>query len=227
VQLHLDDALAAGPGGAVAAAMGVFGAHAGQACSAQTRMLVPPARKAEVLDAVAATAASMTVGDPQSSSTRIGPLITETHRARVERLVAEGVEAGARLVTGGRRPEHLERGWYYLPTVLDIDDNSNPVAQQEVFGPVLTVQAYDDVDEAVAIANDTEYGLSGAVYTGDLQRGIDIAARIRSGTVQVNMACASAYTPMGGYKQSGIGRERGVPGIRAFQETKHVVVGGR
>ena len=227
VQLHLDDALAGGAGGAVVAALSVFGAHAGQACSAQTRMLVPSARKAEVLDALVAATPAMTVGDPQDRSTRVGPLITETHRARVERLVEDGIAAGGRAVTGACRPEGLDRGWYYAPTVLDIDDNANPVAQQEVFGPVVTVQGYDDVDQAIAIANDTQYGLSGAVYTGDLELGLALASRIRSGTVQVNTGCASAYTPMGGYKQSGIGRERGAPGIRAFQELKHVVVGGR
>ena len=118
-------------------------------------------------------------------------------------------------------------GWFYPPTVLDIDDNASPVAQREVFGPVVTVQGYRDLDEAVAIANDSEYGLSGGIYTDDLPTGLRLANRIRSGTVQINQGCASAYTTMGGYKQSGVGRERGVPGVRAFQEVKHVVVGNR
>ena len=109
--------------------------------------------------------------------------------------------------------------------MLHIEDNANPVAQQEVFGPVVTVQGYRDIDEAVAIANDSEYGLGGGVYTSDLPAGLNVAHRIRSGTVQVNRAAASAYTPTGGFKQSGIGRERGVAGLREYQEVKHVVVG--
>jgi acyl-CoA reductase-like NAD-dependent aldehyde dehydrogenase len=110
---------------------------------------------------------------------------------------------------------------------VHVPDNSNPIAQREVFGPVITLQGYGDVDEAVAIANDTEYGLSNGIYTDDLALGLELVPRLRSGTVQINQGAASAYTTMGGFKQSGIGRERGVPGIRAFQELKHVVVGNR
>ncbi len=227
VQLHLPDALADGPAGAAGQAAMVFTAHAGQGCALQTRMLVPHDKKAEVLDAVGAAAERMPPADPHEASTMVGPLITEAHRARVEGLVAEGLAAGGRLVAGGHRPENLERGWYYSPTVVDIDDNANPLAQREVFGPVITVQGYTDVDEAVAIANDSEYGLSGGVYTDDLALGLSIAERIRSGTVQVNTSAATSFTPMGGYKQSGIGRERGIAGVREFQELKHIVVGSR
>ena len=126
---------------------------------------------------------------------------------------------------GSSRPASRDRGFYYEATVVDIDDNANPLAQTEVFGPVITVQGYADLDEAVAITNDTTYDLSAGVYTRDLGMGLDLSHRIRTGTVQVNTGAANAFTPMGGYKHSGIGRERGVLGIRAFQQAKHVVVG--
>jgi acyl-CoA reductase-like NAD-dependent aldehyde dehydrogenase len=207
--------------------MVVFASHAGQGCALQTRLLVPEARKAEVIDAVAAAASGLPVGDPADPAKLVGPLITAAQRDRVHGIVTDAVDAGARLVTGGKAPKDLTTGWFYEPTVLDVPDPGNPVAQREVFGPVLAVLGYRDVDEAVAIANDSELGLSGGVYTGDLALGLSIAERIRSGTVQVNTGWASGYTPMGGYKQSGYGRERGAPGIRAFQELKHVVVGSR
>ena len=180
-----------------------------------------------MLDAVASAAASLPIGDPSDRATLVGPLVSRAQRDRVHGIVTDAIDDGARLVTGGRRPAHLDRGWFYEPTVLDAPSNANPAAQREVFGPVLTVLGYQDIDEAVAIANDHELGLSAGVYTGDLAQGLAIAARIRSGTVQVNTGWASGYTPMGGYKQSGYGRERGAAGIRAFQELKHVVVGSR
>jgi aldehyde dehydrogenase (NAD+) len=227
VQLHLPDTVATGPQPVVRQAMSVFGAHAGQGCSLQTRVLVPSEHKASVLDALAAALPRLTVGDPQERSTVVGPVISAAHRDRIAALVAQGVDAGGRLVAGGSLAGVPAIGHYYPPTVLDIDDNANPVAQREVFGPVITVQGYGDLDEAVAIANDTDYGLSNGIYTDDLATGERLAARLRSGTVQINQGAASAYTTMGGYKQSGIGRERGVPGIRAFQETKHLVIGNR
>jgi acyl-CoA reductase-like NAD-dependent aldehyde dehydrogenase len=220
-------AQAGGLGSVVPASLMVFASHAGQGCALQTRLLVPEDTRARVLDAVAAAAASLPVGDPSDRANLVGPLVSSAQRDRVHGIVTDAIEAGARLVTGGRRPPHLDRGWFYEPTVLDAPSNANPAAQREVFGPVLTVLGYDDIDEAVAIANDHELGLSAGVYTGDLTEGLAIAARIRSGTVQVNTGWASGYTPMGGYKQSGYGRERGAAGIRAFQELKHVVVGSR
>jgi acyl-CoA reductase-like NAD-dependent aldehyde dehydrogenase len=225
VQLYLADALADGPGPTAAGAVGVFFAHAGQGCSLQTRMLVPYESKAAVLDTVAATAAALKVGDTRDPSTMVGPVVSEAARARIEGLVADGVAAGGRVVYGGQRPEHMSRGWFYEPTVVDIDDNANPLAQHEIFGPVITVQGYRDVDQAIAITNDSPYDLSGAVYTKDPAVGLALADRFRTGTVQVNVGAAGSFTPMGGYKLSGIGRERGVPGIRAFQQEKHVVVG--
>ena len=231
VQIHLPDALDGdgngGLGGVVASSMIVFASHAGQGCALQTRLLVPEDRRADVVDAVAAAASSLPVGDPADPAKLVGPLITAAQRDRVHGIVTDAVDAGARLVCGGKPPAEPTTGWFYEPTVLDVPDQSNPVAQPEVFGPVLAVLGYRDVDEAVAIANDSELGLSGGVYTGDLALGLSIAERIRSGTVQVNTGWASGYTPMGGYKQSGYGRERGAAGIRAFQELKHVVVGSR
>jgi aldehyde dehydrogenase (NAD+) len=220
VQLHLPDAV----DGVVAAVCTVFGSLAGQACAAQGRVLVPQDRVDEVVEQLVATTTALPVGDPRDPKTLVGPLISAAQRQRVLDLVAEGVAAGATIACGGGRPAHLDRGYYVEPTVLVVDDNANPVAQKEAFGPVVTVQGYRDLDHAVAIANDSEYGLSGAVYTSDLRAGLELAQRIRSGTVQVNRPAANAYTPMGGVKQSGIGRERGVAGLREYQEIKHIVV---
>lgn len=225
VGLYLPDALADGPGRAVAGAIAMFASHSGQACAAQTRMLVPHERKAQVLDALRAAVPGLVVGDPRDPKTLLGPLISEAQRDRSAYFVKEAVAAGADLVTGGGVPPGLERGWFFEPTVLDIADNTNPAAREEIFGPVLTVQGYAEVDEAVAIANDSPYGLSGGVYTDDLAAGLAVAERLRTGSVQINTGCATSWTPAGGYGASGIGKERGVAGIRAFQELKHITVG--
>jgi acyl-CoA reductase-like NAD-dependent aldehyde dehydrogenase len=230
VALHLPDAFEAGGAGVasvVAAAMPVFASHAGQGCALQTRVLVPQERRAEAAEAIAAAARSLPIGDPREPSTLVGPLISSTQRQRVDDLVQRGIAAGARCVTGGRAPEGIDRGWFYEPTVLDAPDPGNPANQQEFFGPVLSVLGYRDLDDAIRIANATEYGLSGGIYTADVALGLKLAERIRSGTVQVNSGLAAGFTPMGGYKQSGYGRERGAAGIREFQELKHVVVGSR
>jgi acyl-CoA reductase-like NAD-dependent aldehyde dehydrogenase len=228
VQLHLPDVFDGGDlSPVVAAAMPVFISNAGQACAVTSRMLVPQERRAEVLDAVSAAAAALRVGDPTDPATQVGPLITQAQRDRVHAIVQASARAGARVTTGGRVPDGLDRGWYYAPTVIDAPSPDNPAAREEVFGPVITVLGYRDVEDAIRITNDHELGLAFSVYTDDLALGSAIADRIRAGTVQVNANWASAYTPMGGYKQSGYGRERGVPGIRAFQELKHVVIGGR
>jgi acyl-CoA reductase-like NAD-dependent aldehyde dehydrogenase len=225
VALHLPDVFEAGLGGVVAAALTVFAAHSGQGCALQTRVLVPEERRAEVVDAIAAASKTLTIGPPTERSTMVGPLISEQQRHRVDELVQRSVAAGARLAAGGRSTEGI--GWFYEPTVLDAPDPANPGNQHEFFGPVLSVLGYRDLDDAVRIANATEYGLSNGIYTGDLALGMSLAERLRSGTVQVNTGMAAGYTPMGGYKQSGYGRERGAAGIRAFQELKHVVVGSR
>ena len=227
VALHLPDTLERDLSGVVGAAMMLYTSHAGQGCAVQSRVLVPDARRAEVAAAIAAAVPTLRVGDPADGATMVGPLISEAQRNRVAGLVAESVAAGARVAVGGAAPAGLDTGWYYAPTVLDAPDPCNPANQREFFGPVLSVIGYRDLDDAVAIANSTEYGLSGGIYTGDLALGMRLAERIRSGTIQVNTSLAAGYTPMGGYKQSGYGRERGAAGIRSFQEVKHVVVGSR
>jgi acyl-CoA reductase-like NAD-dependent aldehyde dehydrogenase len=228
VQLHLPDIFTGDtPGQVASGAFSVYVAHAGQGCALQTRMLVPEADLEKVIETVAGVARTMTMGDPADAATLLGPLITRAHRDRVHDIVTRGIEQGGRLITGGNLASVNDRGWYYEPTLLALESNSNPAAQEEIFGPVITVQGYRDIEHAIEIANDSELGLSGGVYTDDLNLGLSVAERIRSGSVQVNTGWASGYTPMGGYKQSGYGNERGAAGIRAFQNLKHIVLGSR
>jgi acyl-CoA reductase-like NAD-dependent aldehyde dehydrogenase len=198
---------------------------AGQACVAATRMIVPQAHKEEVLEAVTNTYAGITVGPPSDPSALMGPVITAGQRERCERLVAQAEEHGGKIAHGGGRPPGLDRGYYFEPTVLDLPDNANPAAREEIFGPVIGVIGYRDIDDAVGMANDSIYGLSGQVYGADASSAVAVARRLRTGAVNVNTAMFSAYAPSGGYKQSGLGRERGIDGIRAFQEVKHVSIG--
>jgi acyl-CoA reductase-like NAD-dependent aldehyde dehydrogenase len=221
VQLYLPDAVERAPMGCAS----VFAAHSGQACVAPTRMLVPEDRKAEVLEHATGVAAMLKVGDPTDPSTMLGPLISAAQRERCERYVAAAVDAGARVVCGGTRPADLDRGYYFEATVLDVPDNSNPAAQDEIFGPVICVIGYRDVDDAVEIANDSVYGLAGQVFGANVAEAVAVAERIRAGAVSVNGGYTGAYASSGGYKQSGLGRERGVDGIRAFQQVKHLSIG--
>ncbi len=220
-QIYLPDAVER----AVAGAVVVVAATAGQACVAATRMLVPEERKDEVIEAVSRAYGSVVVGPPTDPNTVMGPVISAAQRERCERYVALAEEHGGKVVVGGGRPAALERGYYFEPTVLDLPDNSNPAAQDEIFGPVLGVIGYRDVDDAVRIANDSVYGLSAQVYGADVAAATSVARRLRTGAVNVNTAVFSAYAPSGGYKQSGLGRERGEDGIRAFQEVKHMAIG--
>ncbi len=220
-QIYLPDAVER----AVAGAVVVVAATAGQACVAATRMLVPEERKDEVIEAVSRAYGSVVVGAPTDPNTVMGPVISAAQRERCERYVALAEEHGGKVVVGGGRPAALERGYYFEPTVLDLPDNSNPAAQDEIFGPVLGVIGYRDVDDAVRIANDSVYGLSAQVYGADVAAATSVARRLRTGAVNVNTAVFSAYAPSGGYKQSGLGRERGEDGIRAFQEVKHMAIG--
>ncbi len=220
-QIYLEDAVdLAGMGAMVMVAM-----TSGQACVAATRMLVPQDRKDEVLETVSATYASLTVGDPRDPATLVGPLINAAARERCERYVALAVEHGGTVSHGGGRPSTLERGYYFEPTVLDLPDNDNPAARDEIFGPVLSVIGYDDIDHAVAMANDSPYGLSAQVYGADVAAATAVGRRLRAGAVNVNTSVFSAYAAGGGYKQSGLGRERGPEGIREFQEVKHMAIG--
>jgi aldehyde dehydrogenase (NAD+) len=220
-QIYLPDAIDRVATGA----MMVVAMTAGQACVAATRMVVPRDRKDEVVDAVSGAYASINVGSPTDSTAMMGPVISAAQRARCEQFVGLAEEHGGKVATGGRRPAGFDKGYYFEPTVLDLPDNANPAAQQEIFGPVIGVLAYDDLDDAVRIANDSVYGLSAQVYGHDVAAATQVARRLRSGAVNVNTSLFSAYAPGGGYKESGLGRERGPDGIRAFQEVKHMVIG--
>lgn len=220
-QIYLPDAIdKVGMGAMMVCAM-----TSGQACVAATRMVVPQESKEQVIEMVTGTYGMLSVGDPTDPCTTMGPVINDAARARCERIVDEATQAGATIAFGGNRPSGFEKGYYFEPTVLDVPDNSNPAAQQEIFGPVISIIGYGDLDEAVAIANDSPYGLSAQVYGADVAAATTVARRIRSGAVNVNTSVFSAYAPSGGYKQSGLGRERGPEGIRSFQEIKHLAIG--
>jgi aldehyde dehydrogenase (NAD+) len=166
----------------------------------------------------------MAVGDPSDPATEIGPLVAERQQERVEKYIALGQEEGARVVVGGNgRPDGFEKGWYVQPTVFADVRNDMRVAREEIFGPVLGVIAYDDVDDAVRIANDSDYGLAGSVWTGDAEAGIDVARRVRTGTYGVNQYSMDFVAPFGGFKASGVGREFGREGLSAYLELKSIV----
>jgi len=194
----------------------------GEACVLQSRILAPKARYDEVSQALAHAAAAMTTGDPLDPATRVGPMITQRQREKVESYIRRGVQDGAKIAFGGGRPDGLERGWYVSPTVLVDVDNAMDVARDEIFGPVVSVIPYDSEDDAVAIANDSAYGLSGTVWTSDHGRAASVARRIRTGNYGINTFGMDACAPFGGYKESGIGRELGPEGLDAFLLTKAV-----
>jgi aldehyde dehydrogenase (NAD+) len=193
-------------------------AHAGQGCALGTRLFVPLDRKEEVLAAAAAQLAAIKIGPANDPATQTGPVVNAAAVARCERLVAEAVAHGGRVVFGGKRPAHITKGFYFEPTLLDLPDNANPAAQEEFFGPVVAVIGYRDLDHAVEMANDSRFGLSGWVHGADKATALGVALRIRSGTVNVNAGITSAWASMGGIKMSGVGRERGPEGLRAFQQ---------
>jgi aldehyde dehydrogenase (NAD+) len=219
VNLVLDDADFAG---AIPAASSVC-FHAGQGCAMATRLLVPRSRYDEAVDLAAAGFAGVSYGDPTDPANLMGPLISARQRDRVLGYIATGRDEGARLVCGGGRPEHLPRGWYVEPTLFVDVDNDMTIAREEIFGPVLVMIPYEDDDDAVRIANDSPYGLSGMITSGDLDRAKAVARRIRTGTLGLNGGVwYGADAPFGGYKQSGIGRQCGVEGLEIFTETKTV-----
>jgi aldehyde dehydrogenase (NAD+) len=196
----------------------------GQACVAQTRILASRDRYDDVVDALSGMVGALQIGDPADESTEVGPLVAERQQERVEKYIAVGQEEGAKVAVGGNgRPSGLDKGWYVKPTVFAGVDNSMRIAREEIFGPVLAVIPYDDPDDAVRIANDSEYGLAGSVWTGDVDRGLDIARRVRTGTYGVNQYTMDFVAPFGGYKASGIGREFGIEGLSHYVELKSIV----
>ncbi|MDX3745459.1 aldehyde dehydrogenase family protein [Streptomyces sp. AK08-02] len=199
-------------------AAGMICSHSGQGCALTTRLLVPRAHHDEIVEKVAAGLARMPLGDPADPKTLAGPLISAKQRDKVDGMVRRAVAAGARLVTGGAS---VDPGFYFTPTLLTDVDPDSEIAQDEVFGPVLVVIPYDDDDDAVRIANNSVYGLSGAIQSADDDRALALARRIRTGTFSINGGNYFAVdVPFGGYKQSGIGRESGVPGLEEFLEYK-------
>ncbi len=210
---------------AAATAMAAFTicTHAGQGCTITTRLVVPRARFDEAVDGAAAVMSMLPAADPTDPGTICGPLISAVQRDRVESYLALAEAEGGRFVLGGGRPKDLERGFFIEPTLIVGLDNSSRVAQEEIFGPVLVVIPHDGDDDAVRIANDSTFGLSGSVYSGDRDRAVAAANRIRTGTIGVNGGLwFSPDVPFGGYKQSGIGREMGVAGFEEYLETKSI-----
>jgi aldehyde dehydrogenase (NAD+) len=214
----LDDADIAGP-----AMMAAFAtcSHAGQGCAIPTRMLVPRAKLDEVVDQVKTMFGQVTYGDPTDPAIYMGPLISERQRDKVDGMVQRAVEAGATLVTGGTR---VDPGFFYTPTLLSNVDQDSEIAQNEVFGPVLAIIPHDGDDDAVALSNGTPYGLSGAVFTPDIDRAVAFAERVKVGTFGINGYMLDFSLPFGGCKQSGIGREFGIEGLAENTEVKAIAL---
>jgi acyl-CoA reductase-like NAD-dependent aldehyde dehydrogenase len=216
--IMLDDAdlAAAVPGG-------LFGCwiNSGQTCSALTRMLVPRSRLAEAEELAVQAAAGFPPGNPFEPGIMIGPLVSALQRDRVRTYIQQGIDEGAKLLTGGAEaPEGLEKGFFVKPTIFSEVTPDMTIAREEIFGPVLCIIPYDTDDDAVEIANATDYGLAGAVWSADKDRAVAVARRLRTGQVDVNGGAFNPSAPFGGYKQSGIGRERGRYGFEEFLEVK-------
>jgi acyl-CoA reductase-like NAD-dependent aldehyde dehydrogenase len=210
---------------AKAVADGVFQCYlnSGQTCSALTRMVVPRSRLAEVEDLAVASAVGFAPQDPITGSSLLGPLISAVQQQRVRDYINKGIDEGARLITGGTTPpEGLEQGFYVQPTIFSDVRTDMTIAQEEIFGPVLSIIPYDTEEEAIAIANDSNYGLAGGVWAGSEEKAFEVARKIRTGQVSINGGAFNPLAPFGGYRQSGFGRERGLYGFEEFLEVKAI-----
>jgi betaine-aldehyde dehydrogenase len=197
--------------------------NSGQICSLKTRVLISTRRKDEVIEAFSALLDTMPVGDPNDPSTQIGPMVSQRQMERVSDYIEKGISEGAQLVKGGLgRPAGLNHGWFVRPTVFADVDPDSTIAQEEIFGPVLAISTYEDEDQAVAIANNSIYGLNGSVFSADIERAIGLAKRIKTGVVEINGSGVGFRSPIGGVKQSGIGREAGPEGFEPYIEYKAI-----
>ena len=221
--LVLDDAE---PGKVAAGVRSASLSNSGQICNALTRVLVPQGRHDEYVDALAAEMAGLRVGDPNDPDTQLGPLVSRRQQRRVRDYIEIGQNEGARVVIGGTdMPDGLDRGWYVRPTLFAAADNSMRIAREEIFGPVITVIPYRDDEEALAIANDSDYGLAGSVWSNDSDRALAMATRIHTGTVGVNQGYTmDPFAPFGGVKASGYGRELGPEGLDGYLDTKSIAI---
>ncbi len=204
---------------------GVFKCYlnSGQTCSALTRMLVPRSKLSEVEDLAVAASAGLMPADPITGESLIGPLVSAAQQQRVRDYINKGVKEGARIITGGAAaPDGLEKGYYVAPTVFSDVRNDMTIAQEEIFGPVLCIIPYDSEDEAIALANDSNYGLAGGVWAGTDEKAFEVARKLRTGQVEINGGAFNVVAPFGGYKQSGIGRELGKYGFEEFLEVKAI-----
>lgn len=196
--------------------------NSGQTCYVGTRILAPRGRYTEIVDFFTSLVGSLVVGDPLDPATQIGPLVSATQRARVEGYIAKGKSDGARVTVGGARPDAFSKGWFVEPTVFADVDNESSIAQEEIFGPVLSIIPYEGDDEAVSIANNSDFGLGGSVWSTDDARALGVARRVETGSVGINAYMLDPASPFGGVKASGIGRELGPEGLAAYQELKSV-----
>jgi aldehyde dehydrogenase (NAD+) len=196
-------------------------ANSGQSCTAPSRMFVHRSQHAEALEIAKQVAATLELGDPASSNTTMGPVASESQYDKIQALIQKGIDEGADLVCGGTgKPEGLDTGYYVKPTVFGNVRNDMTISREEIFGPVLAILPYETEEEAIVLANDTEYGLSGCVYSGDRKHAVAVASQLRTGQVHINGANADFTAPFGGYKKSGNGREWGIEGFEEFLETK-------